>query len=255
MKEILIDTAKRAGKFLLGKFGDPDFSQIAVTKGKFDYSIKMDRLTEELIVKSLRENGVKGRVIAEESGKIMLGASEYTFYIDPLDGTFNYAHGIPHYAVSIGVEKNGEIVMGVIYDPNFDDLFFAEKNKGAFLNGKKIHVSKTTELGYSIINLFSRSLKEYPELASSYTNLIRNAYIRMPMSAVLALAYTACGRTDATVGSGHREWDVAAGILLVKEAGGKVTDMKGRDYNLGSKDLVTSNSLIHKKILDTMAVK
>ena len=255
MKEILIETAKEAGKLLLAKFRNSEFAQIAVTKGKFDYSIKMDRMAEDLILKMLKENGFKGKIVAEESGETSLGTSEYTLYIDPLDGTFNYAHGIPHYGVSIGVEKDNEIVMGVIYDPNTDELFFAEKNKGAFLNGKRIHVSKTVEFERSIINLFSRTLKKYPELANAYVNLFRNAYIRMPMTAVLALAYTACGRTDASVGFMENEWDVAAGILLVKEAGGKVTDAKGDDYKFGSKGLVASNSLLHKKIVEILAIR
>ena len=107
MKEILINTAKKAGKLLLDNFRNEEFSQIAVDKGRFDYSIKMDKMAEDLIVQSLRENGIKGKIVAEETGEISLGASDYTLYIDPLDGTFNYAHGIPHYAVSIVVEKNG----------------------------------------------------------------------------------------------------------------------------------------------------
>jgi len=254
MKEILIETAKKAGKLLLDNFRNEEFSQIAVDKGRFDYSIKMDKMAEDLILKSLRENGIKGKVFAEETGEISLGTSEYTIYIDPLDGTFNYAHGIPHYGVSIGVENNGEIVIGVIYDPNNDELFFAEKGKGAFLNDKKIQVSNTSEMGYSIINLFSRTLKNYPELAKAYTELMLSAYIRMPMSAVLALAYTACGRTDATVGSGHNTWDVAAGILMVKEAGGIVTDVKNVEYKMNSKILVASNKTIHKKILEKLAI-
>jgi myo-inositol-1(or 4)-monophosphatase len=254
MKEILIDTAKKAGKLLLDNFRNEEFSQIAVDKGRFDYSIKMDKMAEDLIVSLLRENGIKGKIVAEETGEISLGASDYTLYIDPLDGTFNYAHGIPHYAVSIGVEKNGEIVLGTTYDPNTDELFFAERGKGAFLNGKKIQVSKTGEMGYAIVNLFSRTLKYHPELAKAYVELFKSAYIRMPMSAVLALAYTACGRTDVTVGSGHNEWDVAAGVLLVREAGGKVTDVKGDDFNLESPVIVATNNFIHGKILEKLMV-
>lgn len=245
----------KAGKLLLEKFRDKKFAEIAVNKGRFDYSIKMDRMAEDLIIKLLKENGVEGRIIAEESGKMTLGTSDYNFYIDPLDGTFNYAHGIPHYGVSIGVEKDDEIVIGVIYDPNFDELFVAEKNKGAFLNGKQITVSRTTVFERSIVNAFSGDLKEYPNLANAYVSLVRNTIVRMPMTAVLALAYTACGRTDASIGFRQKEWDVAAGVLLVKEAGGKVTTVKGEDYNLKSRDLVASNGLIHKNLLEILGIE
>jgi len=254
MKEILIDIAKKAGKLLLDNFRNAEFSQIAVEKGRFDYSIKMDRMTEDLILKLLKENGIKGNIITEETGEISLGTSEYTIYIDPLDGTLNYSRGIPHYAVSIGVEKDEEIVIGVIYDPNVDELFVAEKNKGAFLNGKRIKVSDTTELNRAIINVLGRFFKKNPQLLDSYTRLVSNSVIRMPMSAVLSLAYTACGRSDASIGFGPNKWDVAAGVLLVKEAGGKVTNVKDKDYNLHSEDLVASNSIIHKKILEMLVV-
>ena len=255
MKEILIETAKKAGKLLLENFRNEEFSRIAVDKGRFDYSIKMDRMAEDLILESLKENGIKGKVVAEETGEISLGASDYTLYIDPLDGTLNYSRGIPHYATSIGVEKDNEIILGVICDPNVDELFVAEKNKGAFLNGKRIKVSDTTELNRSIINVLGRFFKKSPQLLDFYTKLASNSVIRMPMSAVLSLAYTACGRSDASIGFGPNKWDVAAGILLVKEAGGKVTNVKGEDYNLHSEDLVASNSTIHGKILEILAIR
>lgn len=254
MKEILIEVAKKAGKLLLDNFRNEEFSQIAVNKGRFDYSIKMDKMTEDLILKLFRENGIKGKVFAEETGEISLGTSEYTLYIDPLDGTLNYAHGIPHYAVSVGVEKANEIVLGIVYDPNVDELFAAEKGKGAFLNGKRISVSDTKELNRSVINVSGRFFKENPHLINSYSQLVRSSVIRMPMSAVLALAYTACGRTDASFGFGQNKWDVAAGILLVKEAGGKITNAKGEEYKLGFEDLVASNSLIHEKILENLEI-
>lgn len=255
MKKILIDAARQAGGFLLKNFRNSEFSQIAVNKGRFDYSIKMDKMTEDLILKILRENGIKGKVVAEETGEISLGTSDYTLYIDPLDGTFNYAHGIPHYGTSIGVEKDGEFVIGVIYDPNVDELFYAEKGHGAFLNKKRLQVSKTEGFEHAMINLLSGYIKTHPELVEFYTNLVLQSHVRMPMSAVLALAYTACGRTDATIGFGENVWDVAAGIVLVEEAGGKVTDSKGENYKTNAKGMVASNGKMHKKLLDILAIK
>ena len=255
MKEALTEIAKAAGKLLLEKFRNPEFSGIAEIKGSFDYSIKMDRLVEGKIIQMLKDKGIECNLITEESGEVDLGESEYTIYLDPLDGTLNYAHSIPHYAVSIGVEKGNRLFMAVIYDPNSDELFFAERDEGAFLNGKRIHVSRTSDLNYSILNMFGRTLKVNPEMSDIHVNLMKSAYIRMPMSAVLALAYTACGRTDATIGTGHRKWDVAAGALLVKEAGGTITEINGDEFNLDSKSLLASNPHIHRKLLEMLVLE
>ncbi len=255
MKDLLVGVAKKAGELLLENFRKPEFSEIAVRKGTFDYSIKMDQMCENFIIEQLKQGGFKGKILSEEGGKTSLGNGNYILYIDPIDGTFNYAHGIAHYAVSIGAEQNGELAMGVIYDPSADELFFAEKGKGAYLNNNRIHVSKTSELRYSVINLFSRTLKDNPEMTNPQVNLIRNAYVRMPMSAVLALAYTACGRTDATVGSGQNKWDIAAGALLVQEAGGLITTINGGKFTIDSPNLLASNGIIHGKILETLMVR
>ena len=127
MKEILIDIAKDAGKLLLDNFGNREMSQILQQKEGIDYSIKMDKMVEDRIIGNLKKNGIKGIVISEEIGKVDLGEGDYKIFVDPLDGTLNYSRGIPFFCTSIGVQKNNEMVYGVVYYPFGDELFFAEK--------------------------------------------------------------------------------------------------------------------------------
>ena len=252
MLDKMIEIAKRAGKFL--KDNEGKISEIK-EKGSFTNLVtNVDKGSEALIKEFVMENFPTHGILAEESGA-STPASEYKWIIDPLDGTTNYTHCYPVYCVSIGVEHKGEIVAGVVYDPNFDELFSAEKGSGAFMNGKKLNVTSTGTLDHSLLATgFPYDIKRNPFNCVQHFNefLMTAQAIRRLGSAALDICYVASGRMDGFWEVNLHPWDTAAAVLITTEAGGKVTDFTGRIYSIYQKNILLSNGLIHEQMIEVL---
>jgi myo-inositol-1(or 4)-monophosphatase len=249
MERLLIKTAKEAGKLLMENFENNLALQMLEQKNRFDYSIMADKMAEDYILKMIKENGVKCKIITEETGTISLGETGYTIFIDPLDGTLNYSRGIPHFCVSIGLQKNNDMIFGVVYDPYRKELFLAEKDKGAFLNKKKISVSEIKDLKncFCIFEIDYRNVRKNLFLF----NKISDSVLRMRIGgcAGLDLCYVACGRVDIFIDFNLMPWDIAAAGFIVEEAGGTITDNVGNAWNPYNKHIVASNGRVHEEVL------
>jgi myo-inositol-1(or 4)-monophosphatase len=220
-------------------------------KGDVDLVTEADRASEKLIVERLRARWPEHGIVGEEGTRTGPGA-EYRWYVDPLDGTTNFAHGFPVFCVSIAlVHKDEELVIGVLYDPTRDEMFSAEPGKGATLNAKPIHVSKTTRLAESLLGTGFPSHKRHlnPNIHFYHQITLRSHGVRRAGSAALDLANVACGRYDGFWEFNLNPWDTAAGALLVREAGGIVTRFDGSPYRLDSREVLASNCLIHEKLM------
>ncbi len=242
----VISTAKDTGHWIRAE--RETFSQDKVEiKGLNDLVSYVDRGAEQKIVTELTNHFPAGFIVEENSQS---GTQEYNWIVDPLDGTTNFIHGIPSYAVSIALEYKGEIILGVVYEINRDECFYAIKGGGSFLNSISIRVSETKFLkdsliatGFPIYN-FSK-MENY---LKSLEHLMRNTHgIRRIGSAATDLCYLACGRVDAFFEYNLNAWDVAAGALIVKEAGGTVTDFKGGQNWLFGKEIIATNTLVEKE--------
>lgn len=220
-------------------------------KGEVDIVTEADRASEKLIVTRIGEHFPDHAVVAEEGGGHS-GSSGYRWFVDPLDGTTNFAHGFPMFCVSMGLEKDGQIVTGVIYDPLRDELFSAEAGQGARLNGEPIHVSRVGNLEEALVATGFPSQKRHKNINVHFYHQIsmRSHGVRRAGSAALDLAYVAAGRLDCFWEFSLHPWDVAAGKLIVQEAGGRVTDMKGQPHRLDSPHIAATNGLLHAKLLE-----
>ena len=228
-------------------------------KGDVDLVTEADRASEKLIVERLHAVFPEHGVYGEEGTRSRID-SEYRWYIDPLDGTTNFAHGFPVFCISMGLERradslapdeDGEIVAGVIYDPLRDELFAAEKGKGAYLNGTRIHVSKTAELAEALIatGFPSRKRHDNPNIHFYHEFTLRSHGVRRAGAAAIDLAYTACGRVDAYWEFNLNPWDTSAGALLVTEAGGTMTGFDGGAFKLDSREILATNGLLREELL------
>ena len=252
MLNFAINTAREAGQILLEKFG----RKINISlKGDINLVTEADLASEKLIIERVRSYYPKHSILAEESGKAVVdNETTWKWIIDPLDGTTNFAHGYPCFAVTLALEHNGEIVIGVTFDPTRNELFAAEKGQGATLNNKPIRVSETGKLGNSLlVTGFPYNFKEKQDFARHLTNFLLNARgVRRDGSAAIDLAYVACGRYDGFWEEGLNPWDVAAGFLLIEEAGGKVSDYLGLPQSIYNPPICASNGLIHQEMLDIL---
>jgi myo-inositol-1(or 4)-monophosphatase len=241
--EVAIETAREAGSILLAEFDRP----VKISyKGEVDIVTQADKRSEQAIVARLLAHFPKHAIVAEEGG----GAesdSPFRWHVDPLDGTTNFAHGYPCFAVSIGLEESGELIAGVIYQPVSGELFSAAKGEGAYLNRKKIRVSPIEKLSTSLLATGFPSVKrsQNPNIHYYWDFTLRSHGVRRDGSAALDLAAVACGRFDGFWEFGLHSWDTAAGVLLVREAGGMVTGFDGRPYRLDDRELLASNGLVH----------
>jgi myo-inositol-1(or 4)-monophosphatase len=248
MLDFAIDLAHRAGAILLA---GQERERSVSFKRQADLVTDIDRASEALIVAAIHERFPGHAILAEEGGTVE-GLGEYQWVIDPLDGTLNYVHGMPFYCVSIGLLRRGELFLGVVYDPTRDELFAAEAGRGAWCNGRRLHVSSTAELAHSMLTTgfpydrFSRTDNNLEQFARL---LLKARDIRRPGAAALDLAYVAAGRSDAHWELGLAPWDMAAGALLVREAGGTLSDWRGEPWRPGGDRLVASNGNIHAELL------
>jgi myo-inositol-1(or 4)-monophosphatase len=240
------EAAVEAGTFLKESVGN--VKTVETKKGEVRNLVSdIDKGSEERIIRRIRDRYPHHAILAEESGG-STSEAEYRWIIDPLDGTTNFLHGLPIFSVTIGVEHRGEIVAGVIYNPNMEELFVAEKGSGAFLNGKRISVSGNSELINSlVVTGFPYNIAENPDHAvDHFVHFVYEARgVRRLGSAAIDLAYVAMGRFDGFWEVSLQPWDMAAGVLLVHEAGGRTSDFSGRATSVYRKQIAASNGLIH----------
>ncbi len=253
MLNFAIETARDAGQVLLEKFG----RKINITmKGDINLVTEADLASEALIIERIKSYYPKHSILAEEAGNavVMGGENTWKWIIDPLDGTTNYAHGYPCFCVTLALEHDGEVVLGVTFDPTRNELFAAERGRGASLNNKPIRVSETEEIGNALICTgFPYDFKDREDFARHLTQfLLRSRGVRRDGSAAIDLAYVACGRFDGFWEEGLNAWDVAAGVLLIEEAGGQVSYYDGSKFSVYAPPICASNGLLHAQMLDVL---
>jgi myo-inositol-1(or 4)-monophosphatase len=240
--------ARQAGAVLMQGYGNVRQIQ---QKGVIDLVTEFDKRSEEVIISFIQKKFPKHAILAEESGHNRT-ISEYQWVIDPLDGTTNFAHGIPVFSVSIGLLRNGSPVVGVAYDPLRNEMFSAELGQGAALNNHPIHVSSQTDLGQAVISTgFPYDLRSNPRnnFAQFVQYQLRTQSVRHLGSAALDCAWTAMGRLDGYWEFGVKPWDIGAGALIVREAGGRVTSADGDEDFLSDDTVLVSNGLLHEQML------
>lgn len=252
MRELAIQVAREAGALLRDYAGRT--ITVSQKSSAIDLVTEVDLLSERLIVERISAHYPKHQILAEESGQTAV-ASDHRWLIDPLDGTTNYAHGYPFYCVAIALEYKGEIILGVVYDPNRDELFVAERGAGATCNGRPIHVSKTARLTDSLLATgFPYDVRRRPTTSLDYFGrFVTSAQaIRRDGSAALDLCYLACGRFDGFWEQGLAPWDMAAGFLIVEEAGGCVTTFDGGPFTIYKPEMLATNGLIHQEMMEVL---
>jgi myo-inositol-1(or 4)-monophosphatase len=247
---IAVKAARRAGTIINRASMDLDLLKVQ-TKSPNDFVTEVDKAAEAAIIEVLKESFPEHGILAEESGETS-GASEYQWIIDPLDGTTNFIHGFPQYAISIALARRGVLEQAVVFDPNRNELFTATKGSGAFLNDRRIRVSKRIRLNEALVGTGFpfRQFDHVDAYLAMFRDLTqKTAGIRRPGAASLDLAYVACGRLDAFWEMGLAPWDMAAGALLVTEAGGLVSDLSGESGYLEGGNVVAGSPKIFGQIL------
>jgi myo-inositol-1(or 4)-monophosphatase len=251
LMNVMVGAALKAGKSLSRDFGEVQNLQVSV-KGPGDYVSLADKRSEDILVSELRRARPDYSFLTEETGVIEGSDTQHRWIIDPLDGTTNFLHGIPMFAISIALERQGQMVAGVIYNPAMDELYTAERGGGAFLNDRRLRVAGRKALTDCVIGTGVPHLGRGHH--GNYLVSLRNvmgeaAGIRSLSSSTLDLAWVAAGRFDGFWEDALHLWDIAAGIVLIREAGGFVTDRDGRQDNLDGSSLVAGNELIHKALM------
>jgi myo-inositol-1(or 4)-monophosphatase len=231
---IMIKAAEKASKSIIRDFGEVEKLQVS-KKGPYDFVTKTDKYVEKILIEELSNTKKNYSFITEESGNINNKDKENIWIIDPIDGTTNFLHGIPHFAICIAHQSKGEILSGLIYDPIKDEMFFAEKDKGAYLNNQRLRVSKKNSLDDCLFSSNHEGVK------------FSDLNMRCSGCAALDLAYVASGRLDGFFQNKINLWDIAAGIILVKEAGGTVNDIDKFDIN--KINITDSSDAINSKLL------
>ena len=234
---IMIKASQKASKALIRDFGEIEKLQVSV-KGPSNFVSNADTKAEKIIIEELMKAKKNYSIISEEDGSKINSDSENVWIIDPIDGTSNFLHGIPHFAISIALKSNNEIISGLIYDPIKDEMFYAEKNSGAFFNNQRIKVSKKKEIENC---LFATGGKE---------KVISDFITRKTGSAALDMAYVAAGRYDGYFQNNLNLWDVAAGIIIIKEAGGIINEINLSNHS--NIKIITSSSRINEKMLEKL---
>lgn len=251
MLNFAIETAREAGQILLEKFG----RKINISfKGDINLVTEADFASEKMIVEKIRSYYPKHSILAEESGAASIDDSVWKWIIDPLDGTTNYAHGYPCFCVTLALEHRGELVVGATFDPTRNEMFSVEKGNGATLNGREIRVSATENLSDALlVTGFPYNARERADFTKHFTDFTHKSRgIRRDGSAAIDLAYVACGRFDGFWEEGLNAWDVAAGVLLIEEAGGRVSYYDNSKFSVYKPPICASNGAIHDEMLEVL---
>lgn len=251
--DVAMRAAHRAGRLLAAHVGRP--RSVGTKRSDIDLVTEIDRASERLIHQAIARRFPDHGFQGEEGGRTHPEAP-YRWIVDPLDGTTNFVHGVPVFGVSIALAHRGDIVLGVIYDPSRRETFTAIKGRGAWMNGRRIRVSRTRVLAKSLLSTgFSVKFRTNPRpyLEWFWAFQSRCHAVRRVGSTVLSLAYIACGRQDGFYEQDLMSWDIAAGLLLVEEAGGRVSDFHGRPVRLEEGRLVASNGSLHRQMLSLLA--
>jgi myo-inositol-1(or 4)-monophosphatase len=248
---IMTDAVMKASRSLKRDFGEVENLQVS-RKGPGDFVSAADRKAEQILRDALQKARPDYGFIMEESGIIEGTDPSHRWHIDPLDGTTNFLHGIPQFAISVGLERDGQIVAGVIYDPVKDELFIAEKGKGAFLNNRRIRVAARMEMADAVVtcglpNIGKGDHGLFLREAAAVMGTV--AGMRRLGAAALDLAYVACGRCDAYWERGLNSWDMAAGLILIREAGGYVSDADGGSDPMTTGTIACGNEVLHRELL------
>ncbi|BEV72085.1 MULTISPECIES: inositol monophosphatase family protein [unclassified Paludibacterium] len=255
MLNVAIKAARRAGNVIQRASMNVDTIRVERKKHN-DFVSEVDRAAEQTIIETILEAYPKHAILAEESGAKGVGQAEYEWIIDPIDGTTNFIHGHTQYAVSIALAHKGQIQQGVVYDPNRNDLFTASRGVGAFLNDRRIRVGKRTNLNECVIST------GFPVVDQSYIDTYlgmlkdvigRTAGVRREGAAAIDLCNVACGRVDGFWEFNLKPWDIAAGSLIIQEAGGIVTDMKGEQEWFESGDIVAASPKVLAQLLHILS--
>tara|TARA_B100001175_G_scaffold244542_1_gene211095 strand:- start:36 stop:776 length:741 start_codon:yes stop_codon:yes gene_type:complete len=234
---IMIKAAEKASKIIIRDFGELEKLQVS-SKGPADFVTNSDKKVEKIIIEELTKSRKKFSILSEEVGEIKNPDEENYWIIDPIDGTTNFLHGIPHFAISIALRTNNEIISGLIFDPIKNEMFYAEKNSGAYFNNQRIRVSK------------KRNLNECLFATGGKDEIKNNLNTRKSGSAALDMAYVGAGRYDGYFQKNLNIWDIAAGIIIVKEAGGKINNI---DYFSDKViNMLASSNSIHEKMLENL---
>jgi myo-inositol-1(or 4)-monophosphatase len=249
--ETAVDIAREAGGLLATYFERRIGYEL---KGDFDLVTEADRASEALIVERLRSHFPSHGIVAEEGGGHE-SSSEYRWYVDPLDGTTNFAHSFPMFNVTLAVERAGEMLAGVVFDPVRQEMFTGERGAGAYLNNRRVRVSGTGKLADSLLSTGfpSRKRHENINIHFYYQLAMASHGVRRTGSAAIDLAYVACGRLDGFWEFGLNPWDMAAGWLIVQEAGGTCSDMTGGRLAVSSPHLVADNGRLHQELVQMFA--
>ena len=255
MLNFAVQMARDAGRILIDRQGR---SLQVSSKGDINLVTEADLAAEKFIIERIRSYYPRHAILAEESGASngteSVATNEWKWIIDPLDGTTNYAHGYPCFCVSIAVERAGKLEIGVVYDPVRNEMFAAERGQGATLNERAIRVSDVDDLNSAMLCTgFPYDVRERPDFARHFTSFTMRAQaVRRDGSAALDLACVACGRFDGFWEDGLNPWDTAAGLLLIEEAGGQVTDYKGAALDIYTPEVLASNGLVHEAMMGVL---
>ena len=236
---VMIKACEKASKVIIRDFGEVENLQVS-KKGPRDFVTKTDKRAEKILIEELEKTRKNYSFITEESGIINNSNKDCFWIIDPIDGTTNFLHGIPHFAISVALKVNGEIKSGIIFDPIKNEMFYAERNSGSFFNNRRIRVSKKIDLDECL----------FASNHEGVNHVFPNLNMRYSGCAALDLAYVGSGRLDGFFHNKINIWDIAAGVLIVEEAGGKVNNLNG--YNDESINVRASNANIYKKMLENL---
>lgn len=255
LMNVMTAAAIKAGRGLKRDFGEVENLQVSV-KGPGDFVTAADKRAEKTLFEELSRARPGYSFLMEESGAVEGSDKTHTWHIDPLDGTANFLHGIPIFAVSIALEREGQLVAGVVYNPASDDMFMAEKGQGAYFNNRRMRVSARKTLPDSLVACGIPPLAAVARHSRFQTELVavmaKTGNIRRMGAAALDLAFVAAGRCDGYWERGIQPWDIAAGIVLVRESGGFVTDLDGGSDMLSKSAICAGNEAIHRQLLDTV---
>jgi len=245
---VMISAARKAGRSLIRDFGEVEHLQVSI-KGPANFVSAADHKAEDIIFRELSKARPGYGFLMEERGEVVGADKTHRWIVDPLDGTTNFLHSNPLFAISIGLEREGQLIAGVIYNPASDELFTAEKGKGAYMNDRRLRVAARKSLADCLVTtgIPHRGRDNHPRFLKEMSVLMREvAGIRRSGSAALDLAFVAAGRFDAYWERNLKPWDLAAGIVIVREAGGLVSDLVGKDKFLENGDILASNMALHK---------